>query len=75
MVILSKSIQSMTKQLELFHFDDLCADLAAEIQRAGARHFALEFQSRYPDLYHELKIQMNRDMKQVPALCKNADPV
>jgi hypothetical protein len=65
----------MDKQLELFHFDDLCADLAAEIQRGGARHFAMEFHSRYPDLYHEMKIQMNRDMKQVPALCKNVDPV
>ena len=61
------------KQLELFHFDDLCADLASEIERGGARNFVMEFESRYPQHYQELKIQMNRNHKQVPVLFKNVN--
>ncbi len=63
------------KQLDLFHFDDLCADLASEIERGGARNFAMEFESRYPQHYQELKIQMNRNHKQVPVLFKNVNSV
>jgi hypothetical protein len=58
------------KQLDLFHFDDLCADLACEIERGGARNFAMEFEQRYPQHYQELKVQMNRDHKQIPVLLK-----
>jgi len=61
----------MTKELQQFHFDDLCADLASEIERGGARHFLVEFHSRYPDHYQELKTQINRDHKQIPALLKS----
>lgn len=58
------------KQLDLFHFDDLMADVASEITHKGARNFLMEFHSRYPDLYHELKTQINRDHKQIPVLLK-----
>lgn len=29
-----------------------------------------EFESRYPKHYHELKVQMNREHKQIPVLLK-----
>jgi len=58
------------RQLDLFHFDDLCADLACEIERGGARNFAMEFEQRYPQHYTELKVQMTREHKQVPVLLK-----
>jgi len=58
------------KQMDLFHFDDLMADMSSEIVNRGARNFLMEFQARYPDLYQELKAQMNRDHKQVAVLLK-----
>ena len=58
------------KQMDLFHFDDLMADMSSEIVKGGARNFLMEFQARYPDLYQELKVQINRDHKQIPALLK-----
>jgi len=63
------------KQLGLFHFDDLMADMASEITNKGARNFLMEFHTRYPDLYQEMKTQINRDHQQVPALLKNANSV
>jgi len=58
------------KQMDLFHFDDLMSDMASEITHGGARNFLMEFQTRYPDLYGELKTQINRDHKQVAVLLK-----
>lgn len=65
----------MTKELQSFHFDDLCADLACEMERGGTRHLLMEFHSRYPEHYQELKAQITRDHKQIPALLKDANPV
>lgn len=62
--------QPVNEQLNLFHFDDLCADLAYEIESKGARYMLSEFESRYPKHYHELKVQMNREHKQVAVLLK-----
>lgn len=59
------------KQMDLFHFDDLMADMSSEIVKGGARNFLMEFQKRYPDLYQEMKVQMNRDHKQIAVLLKS----
>lgn len=63
------------KQLDLFHFDDLMADMASEITNKGARNFLMEFHTRYPDLYQEMKTQINRDHQQTPALFKSTGEV
>jgi len=64
--------ESPQEQLKLFHFDDLCADLAYEIESKGARYMLSEFELRYPKHYHELKVQMNREQKQVAVLLVNS---
>ena len=61
-------------QMDLFHFDDLMADVASENIHHGARKFLMEFHTRYPDLYEELKTQINRDHRQTPALLKPDAP-
>jgi len=65
--------QPVNEQLKLFHFDDLCADLAYEIESKGARYMLSEFEMRYPKHYHELKVQMNREHKQVAVLLVKDD--
>lgn len=56
------------EQLKPFHFDDFCADLAFEIESKGARYVLMEFESRFPQHYHELKVQMQREHRQIPVL-------
>lgn len=60
----------MTQELQQFHFDDLCADLAMELTNNGARRFLMEFHQRYPLLYHEIRAQILRNNRQVPVLLK-----
>lgn len=49
----------MTEQ-ELLDYHDCLVSFASSLQQYGARRVMSDFQQHYPDLFQEVKIQINR---------------
>jgi len=45
---------------ELLDYNDVMVTLASSMQQYGARRVLADFQSFYPDLFQEMKVQINR---------------
>ena len=57
----------MTEE-EVLNYYDMLADFGSAIQQYGARKVMLDFQTHFPDLYEELKAQINRAQKKPMAV-------
>lgn len=55
-------------EMETYTYTDLVTDLASAVEQYGARKILLDLEQNYPQHFYQLKAQLLRNTKQVPAI-------